>query len=53
MGWAADGFPVYGPLGPGGVVMQWCDITGGEVGVDVCTDECTGYYSEDIGDGFT
>lgn len=24
IGWMADGFPVYGPLGPNGVVMQVC-----------------------------
>lgn len=25
LAWALDGFPVYGPLGPGGVVMLPCD----------------------------
>lgn len=25
LAWAMDGFPVYGPLGPGGVVMLPCD----------------------------
>ena len=24
VGWMADGFPIYGPLGPNGVVMQVC-----------------------------
>jgi hypothetical protein len=41
LGWAADGFPVYGPHGPGGVVMRRCtDIEGFNKGV--CTDGCGG-----------
>lgn len=51
IGWAGDGFPVYGPRGPGGVMMQTCTVTGGTYGTDVCTDDCTGYLSTSIGDG--
>mmetsp|Transcript_56453 Transcript_56453/g.123397 ORF Transcript_56453/g.123397 Transcript_56453/m.123397 type:complete len:284 (-) Transcript_56453:17-868(-) len=47
IGWAFDGFPLYGPRGPGGVMMQTCSQTGGTYGTDVCTDECGGYYSSD------
>ena len=52
VGWAFDGFPVYGPRGPGGVLMQTCTVTGGTYGTDVCTDDCTGYWA-DLGDGYT
>jgi len=47
VGWAFDGFPVYGPRGPGGVMMQTCSETTGTYGTNVCTDECGGYYSSD------
>jgi len=47
VGWAFDGFPVYGPRGPGGVMMQTCTVTGGVYGRDVCTDDCGGYYRAD------
>ncbi|CAE8596179.1 unnamed protein product [Polarella glacialis] len=47
IGWAFDGFPVYGPRGPGGVMMQTCSITGGTYGAAVCTDDCGGYYQND------
>ncbi|KAJ8612255.1 hypothetical protein CTAYLR_002899 [Chrysophaeum taylorii] len=46
IGWAADGFPVYGPRGPGGFMMQTCTETGGVSGVDVCLDDCGGYLAE-------
>merc|ERR1712136_79249 len=45
--WAFDGFPIYGPRGPGGVMMQACAATGGTYGEDVCADDCGGYYSAD------
>ena len=32
--------------------MQTCTVTGGTYGTDLCTDDCTGYYSTDIGDGY-
>merc|ERR1719383_1302535 len=47
IGWAQDGFPVYGPRGPSGVMMQTCTVTGGTYGTDTCTDDCGGYYSDD------
>ena len=38
IGWAADGFPIYGPLGPGGVEMKECTgATGSVWGTDACT----------------
>ena len=52
VGWAADGFPVYGPRGPDGTMMKTCTETGGTYGTDVCTDDCTGYWSDSIGDGY-
>ena len=51
IGWMADGFPLYGPLGPNGVVMQTCTVTGGTAGSSVCLDACGGYLA-DTGDGF-
>ncbi|CAK0827825.1 unnamed protein product, partial [Prorocentrum cordatum] len=47
IGWALDGFPVYGPRGPSGTMMQTCTETGGTYGTDVCTDDCGGYYQAD------
>ncbi|CAK0801169.1 unnamed protein product [Prorocentrum cordatum] len=47
LGWAFDGFPIYGPRGPNGTMMQTCTVTGGTYGTDVCTDDCGGYYSAD------
>ena len=46
IGWMADGFPLYGPLGPNGVVMQTCTVTGGTVGTSVCLDACGGYLAD-------
>lgn len=45
IGWAADGFPVYGPRGPSGTMMKTCTVTGGTYGTAVCTDDCGGYYN--------
>ena len=54
IGWAADGFPVYGPLGPSGTVMKTCAATGGTYGVDVCTNDNGGYLKADANiDSFT
>ena len=43
LGWALDGFPIYGPFGPGGVVMahtsQGCSGS-------YCLDECSGLELE-------
>ena len=51
VGWAADGFPIYGPLGPNGTVMRRCSYSGLVEGVDVCLDECGG-YAADTGDTY-
>lgn len=42
VGWALDGFPVYGPLGPGGVQMMPCTNPGRHQ--TLCLDSCNGYY---------
>ena len=42
VGWALDGFPVYGPLGPGGVRMMPCTSPGHHD--TLCLDSCNGYY---------
>lgn len=47
IGWALDGFPIYGPRGPNGQFMQSCTVTRGTFGKDMCTDMCGGYYSDD------
>uniref|UniRef100_A0A0G4G8Z0 YHYH domain-containing protein n=1 Tax=Chromera velia CCMP2878 TaxID=1169474 RepID=A0A0G4G8Z0_9ALVE len=41
IGWAADGFPIYGPRGPDGTIMRTCSSQGLSSGV--CTDSCGGY----------
>merc|ERR1712032_963935 len=50
VGWAADGFPVYGNKGPGGVLIKRC----GQAGADAkwCADKCGGYYGSDYSDSF-
>ncbi|CAM9273061.1 unnamed protein product [Ectocarpus fasciculatus] len=44
MGWAFDGFPIYGQLGPSGVEMLRCNTTGANE--TYCLDECGGYEGE-------
>ena len=44
IGWAADGFPVYGPKGPGGIMMQACGTS--TSATDVCIYDCGGYYDD-------
>lgn len=46
IGWALDGFPVYGPVGPNGILMQPCSTLSVEQSpsVDFCLDECNGLY---------
>ena len=50
VGWAADGFPIYGNRGPGGVLIKRC----GQPGADAtyCMDQCGGLYSSTYGDSF-
>jgi len=43
IGWAADGFPIYGPRGKSGTMMKVCS-TSQTYATDVCTDTCGGYY---------
>jgi len=43
IGWSFDGFPIYGPLGPGGVMMT--HTSEGCTG-DYCLDECSGQMKE-------
>ena len=44
IGWAQDGFPIYGPLGPGGVEIRNCGTAGADA--TYCQDECGGYEGE-------
>ena len=44
VGWAEDGFPIYGPLGPGGVEIRNCGTSGAHS--TYCQDECGGYEGE-------
>jgi hypothetical protein len=45
IGWAFDGFPIYGPKGPGGVDMTYGGSYGSCTG-DYCLDECGGVEAE-------
>eukprot|EP01041_Mallomonas_annulata_P010121 gene10121-21090_t len=40
IGWALDGFPIYGPLGPNGIPMIPCDTVGARA--PYCLDVCNG-----------
>lgn len=51
VGWAADGFPIYGNLGPGGVEIKRCGAVGAHS--TYCMDSCGGYYGSDYSDDFT
>ena len=44
IGWAQDGFPIYGPLGPGGVEIRNCGASGAHA--TYCQDDCGGYEGE-------
>ena len=44
IGWAYDGFPIYGPIGCKGVKMLPCGRPGAHP--EVCLDECNGFYGE-------
>jgi hypothetical protein len=43
IGWALDGFPIYGPYGPSGTAMRGCDNNGAG---SPCLDSCGGYEAE-------
>jgi len=44
IGWAQDGFPIYGPLGPDGVEIRNCGAPGAHA--TYCQDACGGYEGE-------
>jgi len=44
VGWAYDGFPIYGPLGPGGLMLMLCTNTNADS--TYCLDECSGMEME-------
>lgn len=44
IGWALDGFPVYGPLGPEGIPMAPCGTPPAHP--TICLDECNGLAGE-------
>jgi len=44
IGWAQDGFPIYGPLSAGGVQVQNCGTAGADA--TYCQDECGGFEGE-------
>lgn len=51
VGWAADGFPIYGNRGPGGVLIKRCGAAGAHA--TYCMDQCGGLYSSAYDDDFT
>ena len=50
VGWALDGFPIYGPVGPSGITMIPCGNEGAHP--TVCLDVCNGYKGEVEQDAF-
>ena len=59
IGWMADGFPLYGPRGSGGTLLQSCTLAGKTYGTtNICVDQCNGAGSINggsdwISDGYT
>ena len=47
IGWSFDGFPIYGPNGPGGVEIRNCGVEGADE--TYCQDECGGFQGEIAG----
>jgi hypothetical protein len=41
LGWALDGFPIYGPTGIRGILMRRCGLEGAHP--QICLDNCNGY----------
>jgi FtsP/CotA-like multicopper oxidase with cupredoxin domain len=41
IGWAIDGFPIFGPIGPKGIAMLPCSHP--EAHQELCLDQCNGY----------
>ncbi len=50
VGWALDGFPIYGPLGTKGLSMLRCGSTGAHA--TMCLDDCNGYKGKIVEDEF-
>lgn len=50
LGWALDGFPIYGPVGTKGIPMLRCGSTGAHA--SVCLDDCNGYKGATAEDKF-
>jgi hypothetical protein len=46
LGWALDGFPVYGPRGPNGLSMRPCPRGDSNLDSKFCLDDCNGFYGE-------
>eukprot|EP00192_Tetraselmis_astigmatica_P011601 CAMPEP_0117655996 /NCGR_PEP_ID=MMETSP0804-20121206/4570_1 /TAXON_ID=1074897 /ORGANISM="Tetraselmis astigmatica, Strain CCMP880" /LENGTH=363 /DNA_ID=CAMNT_0005462371 /DNA_START=42 /DNA_END=1130 /DNA_ORIENTATION=+ len=47
IGWASDGFPVYGPRGRNGIMMQTCTLSEtGSISAGTCTDDDGGLQLE-------
>jgi len=59
IGWMADGFPLYGPRGKDGRLLQSCAVAGLTYGTDTCVDSCNGHGAATgggpcwVNDGFT
>lgn len=51
VGWAFDGFPIYGPHGLDGQTMYGCNPNDPNVDTADCVDECNGHSQHEI-DGF-
>ena len=46
IGWSLDGFPIYGPHGPGGKMMKTCTAEGiTDSALTPCVDDCVGRQS--------
>lgn len=50
IGWAVDGFPIYGNRGPAGVLLMACGATGAHA--TYCVDTCGGFYGTEWNDQF-
>ena len=51
IGWMADGFPLYGPRGKDGRLLQSCAVAGLTYGTDTCVDSCNGHGAAATGGG--
>lgn len=44
LGWAMDGFPIYGPVGVKGILMRRCGTSSAHP--TICLDQCLGFYGK-------